>query len=95
MNNIKKLYFNRIDVSEGIEVNKANASKECIICYYWYFLDKGFKFQPDVCNRCHDVLIMSINLSSIAIGNILSVDYCCIINEISKNANANEKSGML
>ena len=22
------------------------------ICHY--FLDKGFKFQPNVCNRCHD-----------------------------------------
>ena len=27
MNNIKILYFNRIDVSEGIDVNK---TKECI-----------------------------------------------------------------
>ena len=28
------------------------------------------KFQPDVCNGCHDVLIMSMNLSKIAILNI-------------------------
>ena len=36
------LYFDRIDVSEGI--NKTSASKECYTCHYWYFLNKGFKF---------------------------------------------------
>ena len=37
MNNIKILYFDRINVSEGIDVSKKSASKDCIICYYWYF----------------------------------------------------------
>ena len=32
------LYFNRIDVSEGIGINKTSASKGCFICLYWYFL---------------------------------------------------------
>ena len=40
------------------------------ICHYWYFLNKGFKFQPNICNRCHDLLMMSMNLSYIAILNI-------------------------
>ena len=31
------LYFDRIDVSGGIIINKTNASKECDICHYWYF----------------------------------------------------------
>ena len=26
------LYFDRIDVSEGIDVNKTSASRECDIC---------------------------------------------------------------
>ena len=38
------LYYDRIDVSEGIGVNKTSASKECDICHYWYFLDRKFKF---------------------------------------------------
>ena len=38
------LYYDRIDVSEGIGVNKTGASKECDICRYWYFLDREFKF---------------------------------------------------
>ena len=39
------LYFDRIDVSEGIDVNKTRKSKECDVCHYWYFLEKSFKFQ--------------------------------------------------
>ena len=73
------LYFNRIDVSEGRDVNKTSESKECDICHYWYFLNKNFKFQPNVCNRCHDLLMMSMNLSDIPILNISSADYCWII----------------
>ena len=42
------VYYGGIDVSEGIGVNKTNESKECDICSYWYFLNKGFKFQPYV-----------------------------------------------
>ena len=78
------LYFHRIDVSEGIDVNKTSASKKCNICHYWYLLNKSFKFQQNVYIRCHDLLMMSINLSDIAILNIESVDYCCIISELAK-----------
>ena len=59
------LYYDRIDVSERIDINKTSASKESEICHYWYFLDKGFKFQPYVCNDCHDVLMISMNLSDL------------------------------
>ena len=48
------LYFDRIDVSEGIDVNKTSASKECDIFHYRYFLTYSFKFQQNNCNRCHD-----------------------------------------
>ena len=36
--------YDRVDVSEGIDVNKTRASKECDICHYWYFLNYSFKF---------------------------------------------------
>ena len=48
-------------------------------------LNKGFKFQPNVCNRCHNLLMISMNLGDIAILNIKSTDYHCIISKISKN----------
>ena len=79
------LYYDRIDVSEGIDVNKTSVSKDCNICHYWYFLNYSFKFQPNVCNRCHDLLMMSMNLSDIAILNIKGSDYRCFISLISKN----------
>ena len=77
-------YFDRIDVSEGNDVSKTSASKQCDICHYWYFLSKGFKFQPNVCNRYHDLLMMSMNLSDIAILNIEGADYRWL-SRISKN----------
>ena len=70
------LYFNRI---EAIDVNKTSESKERGIA------NIDFKFQPNVCNRCHDLLMMSMNLSDIAILNNESADYHCIISRISKN----------
>ena len=79
------LYYDRSDVSEGIDVNKSSLSKECDICHYWYYLDKEFKLESYVFNGCYDVLMMSVNLSNIAILNIKGADYCCIINEISKS----------
>ena len=78
------LYFDRIDVSEGIDVNKTSASRECNICHYWYFLNYSFKFQQNVCNRCHILLMMSINVNNVAILNIKGSGYCCINSLISK-----------
>ena len=83
------LYFDRTEVSEGIDVNKTNEPKECDICHYWYFLNKGFTFQPNVYNRCHCLLMMSMNLSNAAISNIKHDDYCCIISRISRNETIN------
>ena len=103
MNNIKMLYFNRIDVSERIDVNKTSESNECDICHCWYFLNQSFKFQPNVCNRCHDLLMTSMNLSDITILNIKVSNYCSIIGGISKgeainliqNINLTKKNGTL
>ena len=53
------------------------------------FLDKEFTFQQNVCNACHDVLMMPMNLSDIAFLNIHGLDYCCINSRISKSEVAN------
>ena len=79
------LYYDRIDVSERIDVNETSASEECDICHYWYFLNCSFKFQPNVCNRCRDLLMMSISLIDIANLYIKGSDYRCTISLISKN----------
>ena len=83
------IYYDRIYISEETDVNMTSKSKECDICQYWYFLSKGFKFQPNVCNRCHDLLMMSMELSYIAVLNIKSTGYGCIISGISKSKTVN------
>ena len=65
------------------DVNKTSETKEYGICHYWYFLDKGFKFQSDVYNGSHDLLMVSMNLSNIGILNIKSADNRCDISGIS------------
>ena len=80
---LQMLFFDRTNVSQGINVNKTSGSKECDICHYWYFSNYSFKFQPNVCNRCHNLLMMSMSLNDIAILNIKGSDYCCY-NLVSK-----------
>ena len=37
------LKYDRIDISEGIDINKTSASKGCKICHCWDIKDIGFK----------------------------------------------------
>ena len=78
------LYYDRIKLSEGIGFDKINNSKEHIICHYWYF-NHGFKFQKSVCNSCHNLLMLCLNISDITIITVKSIDYHCIINGMSKS----------
>lgn len=55
-----------------------------MICYYWYFVNKGLRFQSFARNLCHDALMFSLNRNSIAILDINGIDYGCIISGISK-----------
>ena len=71
------LQYEKIDVSEEIDTNKTSASKECMLCQYWYFKDVGFKFEPHVYNKCHDVLMTAYELKVIAILNVKRVTNFC------------------
>ena len=51
------IYYDRIGVSEGTDVNKTSASKECDVYHYWHILNYSFKFQRNVCNKWHNLLI--------------------------------------
>ena len=79
------LQYQKIDVSEGIDVNKTSASKECELCHYWFFKDIGFKFEEHVCNKCHDLLTMTNSLKDIAILSAKGATFRCILMGISKN----------
>ena len=47
---------NRIDILEGIDINKANKSEECMLCHYWYFLDKNFSNEPYLCDNSYNMV---------------------------------------
>ena len=37
------LHYEKIDASEGIDVNKTSVSIEYELCRYWFLLDLNFK----------------------------------------------------
>ena len=65
-------------MSKGIDLANSNRSKECMICHC-LFLNHGFKFQDSACNGCHDLTMLSVSITVIAIAAVKNVDSCCII----------------
>ena len=41
-----------------------------MICHYLYFKEIGYKSEPYVCNKCHDISMMTYELKNIAILNV-------------------------
>ena len=60
------LEYDRINISEGIDANKTSASKECDIFHFWYFKDIGFKYEPHLCNGCHDLMQKAMSFNDVA-----------------------------
>ena len=79
------LQYQKIDVSEGIDVNKTSASKESEVCHYSFFKDVGFKFEEHVCSRCNDLLTITYSLKNIAILSAKGTTFRCLLIGISKN----------
>ena len=63
----KMLEYDRIDILERIDVNKTNKSKECMLCDYWYFLNKNFSYGPYLCDGCYYIMQKSNDFKNIAI----------------------------
>ena len=61
------LECDRIDISEGIDVNKTNLSNKFDICYYWDFKDIGFKHKPYLCNGCPNLMQKAMSFNNIDI----------------------------
>ena len=49
------------------------------------FFRSGFKYEPYLCNGCHDLMQKSMNFNDVAIASIKESDYR-IENEIMKNS---------
>ena len=79
------LRYQKINVSEGIDVNKTSASEECELCHNQFFKDVGFQFEKHVCNGCHDLLTMAYSLKNIAILSAKGATFKCVLMGTSKN----------
>ena len=69
------LEYDRTDILEGIDINKTNALKECDICHYWHCKNIGFKYEPYLCNDCHDLMQKAMNFNGVAIVSVKGSDY--------------------
>ena len=78
------MYCDRISISEGIDLAKNNNSKECMIWHYIFF-NHGFEFQYSVCNGCHDLSMLCLNIRDIVIITVKNVDYRCIMYNITNS----------
>ena len=87
--------YKKIDISEEIDVNKTNLSRECDICHYWYFNDIGFKYEPYLCNVCHDLMQKSISFNNIAIVYIKGNAYRINFWYMSKDDGVNIMNGSI
>ena len=97
------LEYDRIDISEGIDINKSNKSKECMLCHYWCFLDKNFNYGPYLCNGCYNITQKCIDFKNITIVYVKKSAYRIYLKYMSKckakslinNSNLIEKMGVL
>ena len=64
---MKMLEYGRIDISEGVDVDKTNKLKECMLCHYWYFLQKNFSYGPYLCDGCYNMTQKSLDSENIVI----------------------------
>ena len=64
------LEYERIDISEGIDIKKCKeTSGECSLCKFYYLLDKNFNYGPYLCNGCHVMSFKAISMKNLAIIN--------------------------
>ena len=79
------LEYNRIDISEGIDVNKnKNISRKWSLCKFYYFLDKNFKYGLYLCDGCYDMSMKANSMQNLAMVYHGENTYCFIFVFMSK-----------
>ena len=78
------LEYERIYISEGIDINETSKSKEWMLCHYWYFLDNNFNFGLYLCDGCYDITQKSIDFKNITIIHIKNSTYRIYFIHMSK-----------
>ena len=98
------LEYDRIDISEGIDINKCEeTSRECSLFKFYYFLDKNFKYGPYLCQGCYDMSMKANSMQNETImnhnGNHYRVNFVFMSKKdaynLIKNATIIDKKGAL
>ena len=98
------LEYDRIDISEGIDINKCEKTfHRCSLCKFYYFLDKNFSYGPFLCNGCYDMSLKAVSMQNLAIfnhnGNHYRVNFAFISKKdaynLIKNATIIDEKGTL
>ena len=64
------LEYDRIDISEGIDIKKCKETcKKCNLYKFYYFLDKNFNYGPYLCDGCYDMFINAVSIKNLSIIN--------------------------
>ena len=84
------LEYDRIDISEGIDIKKCKeTSRECSLCKFYYFLDKNVNYGLYLCNGCYDMSLKAISMQNLAIINHNGYHYRVNFASISKKDASN------
>ena len=97
------LQFEIINVSDGIDADMTNKSKECMLCHYWYFLHRNFSYGPYLCDGCYNTMQKCNKPKSIAIVHVKKSVYRiyflymskCEAKKLMNNSNLIDKKGVL
>ena len=80
------LKYDKIDTTEGIDLNKTNKSNECMFCHYWFYLNKNFTYRPFPCDGCYNIVQQkSTDVKNIAITHVKKTAYRVYFKDISKH----------
>ena len=79
------LEYDRIDISEGIDINKCKErTRKCSLCKFYYFLDKNFKYGPYLCDGCYDMSMKAVSMQNLTIINYNGNHYRVIFTFMTK-----------
>ena len=78
------LEYDKINISEGIDVNKTDKSKKCMLCRYWYFLDKNFCYGPYLYDGCYNIVQKSNNFKNTAVVHVKKSVYRIYFQDMNK-----------
>ena len=100
---LKRLAYGRFDISDGIDIDKSDKSKECMLSHYWYSLYKNFSYGPFLCDGCYNMMQKCSKLKNIAIVRVKeSTCRICFLyiskheaNKLMINSNLIDKKGVL